>query len=495
VTQQLSGASWPPASGTEHLQFEDPMMALNDPSGSTNGFERGNHIDRVLLIAGCAGEPSFRSLAAPASPLRLHRGEPEKETPMLIMVFTCIVVVTTLLPGAAGAQERLAPLSREDAIRMALERNPTLQAKQRELQSVRANETTAALWPNPTFNYLAEQFGATGQPQYTVSVGQTIETGGKRGRRIESARAATRVTGYELEDVRRQVIFQTQKAFTDVLVAQASQALAAANLTTLDELERIQRLRAEHGDISQLDLNRIQIQRFTFERDAADAAQAVQAAKIALRSVVGAGVLTEPVEVSGELTFRDLSLTREGLYQLAVMNRPDLRAAQAAFEKAQADVNLARANAWWDVTPLVEYQRIQNDNTIGFGISLPIRIFDRNQGEIARAKAEVQRLSAVSRAAAIQALAEVDTAWSVAMTERDKVHRLREIYLPKARQARDTVEFAYRRGGLSLLDFLDAQRAYRETALGEIQAVGNYESALNQLESAVGASLDEPRSR
>ena len=168
------------------------------------------------------------------------------------------------------------------------------------------------------------------------------------------------------------------------------------------------------------------------------------------------------------------------------MNRPDLRAAQAAFEKARADVNLARANAWWDVTPQLEYQRIQNDNTIGFGISMPIRIFDRNQGEIARTKAEVQRVSAVSRVVGLQALAEVDTALSTAMTEREKVRRLREVYLPKARQARDTVEFAYRRGGLSVLDFLEAQRSYRETALAEIQALGNYESALNQLESAVG---------
>src|SRR5262249_41778150 len=202
--------------------------------------------------------------------------------------------------------------------------------------------------------------------------------------------------------------------------------------------------------------------------------------------LVGAGVLADQLEVVGELTFRDVSLTREDLYRLAVMNRPDLRAAQAAFEKAQADVNLARANAWWDVTPLLEYQRIQNDNTFGFGISLPIRVFDRNQGEIARTKAEVQRSSAMSRAVGIQALAEVDTARSVATTEREKVRRLREIYLPKAAQARDTVEFAYRRGGLSLLDFLDAQRTYRETALEKLRALGNYSSAVYQLESALG---------
>jgi len=126
---------------------------------------------------------------------------------------------------------------------------------------------------------------------------------------------------------------------------------------------------------------------------------------------------------------------------------------------------------------------------------MPIRIFDRNQGEIARTKAEVQRVSAVSRVVGLQALAEVDTALSTAMTEREKVRRLREVYLPKARQARDTVEFAYRRGGLSVLDFLEAQRSSRETALAEIQALGNYESALNQLESAVGGSLEGQQSR
>jgi len=246
-----------------------------------------------------------------------------------IVGLTCLVFVTALLANVAGAQERLTQLTLAEAIRMALERNATLQAKQLELQSTHANEITAALRPNPTATYLAEQFGAPGSPQYTISLGQTIETGGKRGRRIESARAATRVTSYELEDVRRQVIFQIKKAFSDALIAQASEALATANLATLDELERIQRFRAERGDISKLELTRIQLQRFAFER-----------------SVIGAEMFTEAFSIVGELTFRDVPIKREDLYRLAVMNRPDLRAAQAAFEKARADVNLARANAW-----------------------------------------------------------------------------------------------------------------------------------------------------
>src|SRR5262245_5526129 len=113
---------------------------------------------------------------------------------MFIVVVSCLVFAAALLPTGVGALKRLSQLTREDAIRLALERNPTLEAKRLELRSTQANEITAALRPNPTATYLAEQFGATGQPQHTVSVGQPIETGGKRGRRIDSARAATRVS-------------------------------------------------------------------------------------------------------------------------------------------------------------------------------------------------------------------------------------------------------------------------------------------------------------
>src|SRR5260370_23779053 len=124
---------------------------------------------------------------------------------------------------------------------------------------------------------------------------------------------------------------------------------------------------------------------------------------------------------------------------------PDLRAAQAAREKASADIHLAKANAWWDVTPQIEYQRIGPDSTIGFGFGLPIKLFDRNQGEIARTRADALRVDAVRDAVTVQALSEVDTALAAVQTEQGKVRALRDTYLPKATQARDTVEFAYRR--------------------------------------------------
>ena len=405
-------------------------------------------------------------------------------------------VAACLSVSAAHSQEPLVRLSLDEAVSLALTENPTVRAKQFERQSVSANEITAGLRPNPTATFSGEQFtpgGSSGAAitQYTISIGQPIELGGKRQRRVDSARAATRVTGYELADLQRQTVFQVKKSFTDILIARDTLALAEENLTTLDELERVQRFRAEKGDISQLDLLRIQVQRFQFERDAADARQGFRAAKIALRAVCSQERLGENFEAVGDLAYRDVPYDRAALYSLVMQNRPDVRAAEAARQKARADVNLARANAWWDITPQLEYQRIGPDNTIGFGISLPLKIFDRNQGEIARTKADVSRADAARQAVAVQALADVDAALSTLRAEADKVRMLAETYLPKARQTRDTVEYAYRRGGLNLLDYLDAQRTYRETALEYIRSLGNHRIAVYQLEAAVGGPLDK----
>src|SRR5215471_13492642 len=407
-----------------------------------------------------------------------------------------MLIAATLVLGLAipaGAQAPATRLTLEDAIALAMDRNPTLRAKQFELQAVQAGEVTAGLRPNPVASYTAEQLGAGNnvQPQYTAILGQPIETGGKRQRRVDSARATTRVTRLELADVRRQVVYQVRKAFTDIEVAQATLDLAQQNLRTLDDVERLQRLRAERGDISELELLRIQVQRFAFERDAADARQALAAAKIALRAAAGAQAIAEDFEVVGELGFKEVSLDKSTLMRLAMDNRPDLRAAEADRERARADHRLARANAWWDITPQLEYQRIGPDNTLGVGFSLPIRIFDRNQGEIARTQAEIDRVDAVREATALQLLAALDTDRQAALTQRERAVSLRDVYLPKATRARDTVEFAYRRGGQSLLDFLDAQRSYRETALAHLQAVGAYLAALYQLEAHIGGPLDQ----
>jgi cobalt-zinc-cadmium efflux system outer membrane protein len=370
-----------------------------------------------------------------------------------------------------------------------------VRAKEAEVQSSKAAETTAGLRPNPTGSFAAEQLGSSNvDPQYTVAIGQPIELGGKRQRRIDAAQAATRVTGHQLQDVRRQTILQVKTAFNSVLLAQAALALAEENLKTLDETERLQRLRVSRGDLAPLDLTRIEVQRFTFERDAGDARGALETAKIALRTATGSDGLAASFDVEGSLEFRDVVLDREALVQQALASRPDLRAATTDQDRAKADHALAQANAWWDITPQLEYQRIGPDNTVGFAISLPLRIFDRNQGEIARTRSEMARVAAVRRTTELQVINDVNSDFTTYQVQRQRVQMLRDTYLPKAQDARDTVEYAYRRGGQSLLDFLDAQRAYRETALAHLQALGAYWGAIYQLEADVDRSLvSEPR--
>jgi len=410
----------------------------------------------------------------------------------IIAVACCLVLLGA--PARPSAQAPVSTLTLDEALSLAGAANPTVRAKEFEVQAVGANEITAALRPNPSANFLAEQFGgasSASQIQYTFNVGQPIELGGKRQRRIDSAKAATKVTGLELADLRRQLIFQVKKSFSDILVAREALALTEQNLTALDELERVQRLRAEKGDISGLELLRIEVERFAFERDTADVRQALRAAKIALRTAVGQERIAEQFEIVGELRFPEVARSRSELYRMALDARPDLRAAQAAREKARADISLAKANAWGDVTPQIEYQRIGPDNTIGFGFSLPIKLFDRNQGEIARTQAEAKRAEATREALLAQALAEVDLALAAVTTERAKVSLLRDTYLPKIKQARDTVEFAYQRGGVTLLDYLDAQRNYREKSLEYFRSLGNYHTAIYQLEAAIGGPLEK----
>jgi len=402
-----------------------------------------------------------------------------------------IICVTSFAVTVGNAQDRITTLSLEEAIALATRENFTLRAAQFDFQATRADEITAGLIPNPALSYMAEQLGEPEQnkDQHTVILGQIIETGGKRARRLDSARAATRVAGHVLAGVQQQIMFQTKKTYTDVLTAKAAVDLADQNVKSLGEIERIQRLRANKGDISELELLRIQVQQFAFQRDAADARQALQAAKIALRAVAGPDLIAEDYDVTGKLDFRDFAFTKPDLYNLARANRPDLRAAGTAREKAQADINLAHANAWWDITPQLEYRKDGKFDSYGVGISVPLRVFDRNQGEIARTLADARRVDAAYQATVVQAQSEIDTAFGAMATERQKVTSLSDTYLPKAQQARQTVEFAYRRGGASLLDFLDAQRSYRETSLEYVRSLGNYWTALYQLELAVGGSL------
>ena len=321
-----------------------------------------------------------------------------------------------------------------------------MRAKEAEVKSSKAAETTAALIPNPTGSFAAEQFGSSNvDTQYTVAIGQPIELGGKRQRRIDAAQAATRVTGYQLLDVRRQTILSVKTAFNNALVARAALALAEeAYRETLDETERLQHLRVSKGDLAPLELTRIQVQRFAFERDAADARAALETAKTALRTATGSDGLAANFEVDGTLVFRDVVLARRrrsskrspagpisggGNGPTPSEGGPRARARQCLVGHHTADRVSAHRTG--------QHDRLRRR-------CLPLRIFDRNQGEIARTRSEIERVAAVRRTTELQVLNDVNIDFTVYHTQRTRVLMLRDTYLPKAQNARDTVEYAYR---------------------------------------------------
>jgi cobalt-zinc-cadmium efflux system outer membrane protein len=169
-----------------------------------------------------------------------------------------------------------------------------------------------------------------------------------------------------------------------------------------------------------------------------------------------------------------------------VQHNPTLRAKEQEYEATRAN----EITAGLRPNPTASHAAEQQDHTFGVGLSIPLRVLDRNQGEIARTRAEVARADQLRDAMINQTRAEIETAFAAMLTEREKVRRLGDQYLPRTQRARETVEFAYRRGGLSVLDLLDAQRTYRETAREHVRALGDYWSAVYQLEAAVGGPLE-----
>lgn len=399
------------------------------------------------------------------------------------------------ISGGAFAQTTTR-ITLDGALSIALSDNYTLLAKRFELQSVRAGEITAALRPNPTANYNASNIGGVpgqfGDIDHSVGLQATIETAGKRERRIEFSKAATAVTGYELDDLRRLTTLQVKTAFIGVLAGRAKLTLAQENLKNLDEVERLQKLRAVKGEISELELLRIQGQRLGFESDAADAKLAVRTAKIMLRQVVSQERLAEDFDVYGDLQPRSPgSLDLSTLHKRALAARPDILAADQAADRSRADLRLAEAKAVPDLQPQVSYNDTHdNGQYASVGLSVALPIFDRNQGEIARAKADIERYARLADAARAQVIADVDAAVATCKIARDKYVLIRDKFLGKARTARDRLNSTYRKGESSLLDYLDAERTYRETAKAHIAALSDYLVALAQLDAATGAPVE-----
>jgi cobalt-zinc-cadmium efflux system outer membrane protein len=405
-------------------------------------------------------------------------------------------LIVLLLAGLASAQTPVR-ITLEQAIELALAHSHTLKAARTQIQQNQAQEITASLRPNPTLAWDAlflptfspQNFNSnnlSNTQQFDVGASYLIERGGKRHRRMDAAGDTTAVTRYQVDDSERTLIFNVAQQFIDAQLAQSVLDFAVKDLKSFEETVKISEDRYRAGDISEGDLLKIQLQLLQFQTDVAGAEVAKVQALATLRQFLGFDAVAADYEVEGELAYQSAAVNLDDLRLRALKQRPDLLAALQSIRAAQSQIALAKANGKVDLTAGLAYSHVSDESSLSANFSIPLPIFDRNQGEIARTRFALTQSQENAEAASDLVLTDVRNNYEGLSTNQKIVQLYLNGYLKKAQDSRDISEYAYRRGAASLLDFLDAERSYRSTQLAYRQALATYLISIEQLKAAVG---------
>ena len=427
---------------------------------------------------------------------------PQKSSMRFLLSCFVVCVGLALLDSPASAQTGYT----WDQIRTKFEAaNPTLKADSLGVDELRAEEMTAYLRPNPQFNFAVDgtQFPPhTGawkplvSDQYQSSFSYLHERRHKRELRLESAVEGTRIGQSEHEDLERNLIYGLRSAFVQTLQAKRVLELAKADLEYYDKIIEISRNRLRAGDIAQIDFDRIELLRVQYEAEIETAIVNLRTAKIQLLQLLDDRTPVDQFDVTGPFDFSDALKPLEDFRQSALDARPDLRAALQTIEQSKTNHKLAISNGstdptysvWWTHNPSFNNIGV-DDNTLGASFNIPLRIFDRNQGEKKRTLIDINRSQQLTDATRAQVFSDVDSAYEQVRSNIDLLKPYKDKYNDQATRVRDTVTYAYLHGGASLMDFLNAQSDYRVVQLAYVQLIGSYLTAAGQLNLAVGREV------
>jgi cobalt-zinc-cadmium efflux system outer membrane protein len=377
--------------------------------------------------------------------------------------------------------------------------NPTLRAGQIGIDESRAQEITANLRPNPNLTILADQIDPFngGSPHgpfaYLLSSGtmsQLWERQHKRGLRLESAQKATAIATSGQADLERNLLFNLRGAFVATLQEKAILSLAKENLAYYDHVLDVNRERYKAGGIAQVDLKRLELQRVQYLSDLQTAEVNLRVAKIQLLMFLNDQTAVEQFDVIGPFDFAEQIPPLSDVRQVALDTRPDLRAAFQSVDKAKTDYRLAVANGSTD--PVLSFNVGRNppiDQYVGFSVGIPLRIFDRNQGEKRRTQLDIDRNDRLAAATRAQVFNDLDSAYATVNSAVILLKPYKDQYLEEASSVRDTISFSYQHGAASLLDFLNAQADYRSVQVNYLNLVASYLNATSQLNLAVGREV------
>jgi cobalt-zinc-cadmium efflux system outer membrane protein len=384
--------------------------------------------------------------------------------------------------------------------------NPALRADALGVDEMKAAEITAFLRPNPTASFTMDQlypFGKHYDPNVpgirnrplsnaltTGSVSYLYERDHKRQLRLESAKEGTLIAQSEHINLERNLLFNLRAAFVDTLQAKAVLDLAQADLEYYDKIIAISRNRMRAGDIAQIDLDRIELFRVQYEMEIQTAIVNLRTAKIQLLQLLNERTPVEQFDVTGTFDFTEDLKPLDEFRQIALDERPDLRAALESIVQAQTNHKLAKANGSADPTFSVDSgANPPLDPYVGFNINIPLRIFDRNQGEKQRTQIDISRNQQLTEATRAEVFSDVDSSYTLVVSSIALLKPYKAQYKAQALRVRDTVTYSYQHGGASLMDFLNAQSDYRAVQLAYVQLIGSYLTAAGQLNLAVGREV------
>ena len=414
------------------------------------------------------------------------------------------------VPLAAHAREQEvvvpAHLTLDDALRIATERNPNLAAARNTVEIAEAQRIDARLRPNPAVSFESENYplfeparpGFLNNQQLTVRVDQELELAGRRGLRTEVADTAISAAEAAFLDQRRRLEFDVRRAYFGIVLAKADLDVAQAALAEIDNVIRLNRARYEQGEISGGELRRIQVERLKFVDDLFAAQLALRNARSGLLALFNAPDLSIDFDVVETLnaatssvqppTATPLPLDAPSLRTQALALRPDLLAAQRQVQRADTETRLQRALRTPNITVGGGYQRNFGVDAVVFGVTVPLPLSNRNQGGVARAEAERRQAANLATATVAGVLLDVQQAVNAVDVTRARVEYIEREYLTPSRESRDIVLASYRLGTANLIDFLDAQRAFRDTLRTYNRALYERRLGLFQLAAATGGA-------
>ena len=376
-----------------------------------------------------------------------------------------------------------------------LQSNLSIEAARYQVDVARAEQIAARIRPNPGFTFSAENLKVSGDTPlnrlYEVSTtyAQTFELGGKRRLRRETADLIVSVAEAELSDVLRQRMFEVKHAYYEAVLARYALFNAMENRTSFDELIQFNKVRFEEGAIAEGELLKVRLERLKFDAAHSQAELAQRQALIKLLQLLGEADYSRAETVAGELNFASVTLDLAQLKEMAFQNRPDVKAAELRVTLAERRIALEHARNSMDVTPFAGYKRVGIDNTILFGVTIPLRFNDRNQAGIARAVAEEKVARTGLALVRNRALAEVESAYRAYETARDQVAAFQRELLEQANESYTISLAAYQEGATELLPLLEAQRTRADIRQQYYRTLFDYQTSILLLEQAVGKQI------